>query len=222
MKSQYGVLFAFVAFLMAVSLACGALGTPPTATPVPTNTPLPTNPPPPTNPPLPTASAPQLPQNTPQQTVSSDPVVFVDENNLLAFELPGDWYYEHTVGDYLYVDTFTSPDGVSALIESLVYNDGKAINNSVSTAFALNLLNQYYSYTGKEGDIRVSSHQKMNDGSERLVWKSKGGEFSGITFFEVRGADRKTFLLFTLKYSDYADQSILDTLDNTINTYYVP
>jgi hypothetical protein len=56
---------------------------------------------------------------------SSDIVTFVDENNLLGFDLPGDWFYEHNAYDKYYVDTFTSPDEVSAKIESLVYNDGK-------------------------------------------------------------------------------------------------
>lgn len=227
MKSQYRMLFAFAALLMSVSLACAALSpAEPTA--------VPTIPPPPTNVPLPTSDAalpvpggPSNPAggpsgNTTTSGTSSDVVTFVDENKLFAFDLPGDWYYEHNAYDNYYVDTFTSPDESSAKIESIVYNDGTAFNNSDSAATALGWLNQFYSSTGREGDIRVSSHQQMNDGSERLEWTSKGGGYSGFTYFELRGDDRKTFLLFTVYYMNNTDKEILDILDNAINTYYIP
>ena len=60
----------------------------------------------------------------------------------------------------------------------------------------------YYSNTGKVGDIRVSSDQIMDDGSERLEWKSKGGDYSGVSFFETRGSDNSTFLMFTAWWVD--------------------
>ena len=225
MKSQYRTIFAFIALLLVVSLACNGGATP---------TPAPTIPPAPTSAPLPTIDTTQqqgnapsgaLPQsgNAPQQSgTSSDLVTFVDENNLLAFDLPGDWFYEHTVGDVLYVDTFTSPDEVSAIIESLVYNDGTAFTGKDNGRFALYLLNTYYSATGKEGDIRVSSDQIMNDGSERLEWASRSGGFSGVSYFELRGDDRKTFLMLTAKWLDDLDQATLDAINNAINSYYIP
>lgn len=222
------MLFALVALLMSVSLACAALSpSEPTA--------VPTNPPPPTNAPLPTSDA-QLPNpsgpsnpaggNAPAggQTsgTSSDIVTFVDENNLLAFDLPGDWFYEHNTGDYLYVDTFTSPDETSAKIESLVYNDGTAFVKSQNGQFALYLLNTYYSSTGQVGDIRVLGDQIMQDGSERLEWVSKGGGYSGYSYFEIRGDDRKTFLMFTVWYINDVDQETLDVVNNAVDTYYIP
>ncbi|MBE0682222.1 MAG: hypothetical protein IH589_09940 [Anaerolineales bacterium] len=227
MKSQYRMLFAFAALLMSVSLACAALSpAEPTA--------VPTIPPPPTNVPLPTSDAalpvPGGPSNpaggpagNPQTSgSSSEMVTFVDENDLLAFELPGDWFYEHNTGDYLYVDTFTSPDETSAKIESLVYNDGTPFVKSQNGQFALYLLNTYYSYTGKVGDIRVLGDQIMNDGSERLEWTSKGGGYSGYSYFEIRGDDRKTFLMFTVWYINDVDQDTLDVVNNAVNTYYIP
>ncbi|MBL8101797.1 MAG: hypothetical protein JNM02_04640 [Anaerolineales bacterium] len=229
MKSQYRMLFAFVALLTSVSLACSAL-----APAEPTATSIPTNPPPPTAAPLPTASAP-LPNpsgpsnpaggpsgNTTTSGTSSDIVTFVDENNLFGFDLPGDWYYEHNAYDNYYVDTFTSPDESSAKIESIVYNDGTAFNNSDSAATALAWLNQFYSYTGQEGDIRVSKHQVEKDGSESLEWSSKGGDYSGKTFYEVRGDNRKTFMLFTVWYINDIDQETLDIVNNAVQTYYIP
>lgn len=224
MKS-HRMLFAFAALLLAVSLACGGSAEP---TAAPTLPPAPTNPPPTAVPAQPT-QAPAQP--TQAQQPSNAMVTFVDQNNLLAFDLPGDWYYENSdLGRNLYTDvtayadTFTSPDG-SALIESLVmFADANVtINNSTSQAVALDILNTYYSNTGtNNGDIRISSDQIMNDGSERFEWTSKGGNYSGISFFEVRGADKHTWLMWTLKWANGASADTLAVLDNAINSYYVP
>lgn len=222
MKS-YRMLFAFAALLLAVSLACGGSAEP---------TQNPTLPPAPTIPPVqvqPTVTQ-QQPTSQPQQP-SNAIVTFVDQNNLLAFDLPGDWTYENTdhgrdiYSDVVaYSDTFISPDG-SAFIESLVmFADADVtINNSISQGVALDILNTYYSNTGQNnGDIRISSDQIMNDGSERFEWTSKGGNYSGISFFEVRGADKHTWLMWTLKWDNGASQDILDVLGNAIDSYRVP
>ncbi|GMV35276.1 MAG: hypothetical protein DCC59_03810 [Chloroflexi bacterium] len=227
MKS-YRMLFIFMSILLAVSLACGGQGEP---TPNPTMPPLPTNPPPPTAVPAQPTQAPAQPTQAQQQPSSNGMVTFVDQNNLLAFDLPGDWTYEHTDhGDAIYsdvlayTDTFTSPDSV-AKIESLVMfaNEGVTVNNSTSQAVALDILNTYYSSTGtNNGDIRIKSDQIMKDGSERFEWISKGGNYTGVSYFEVRGSDKRTWLMWTLWWSNSADQSILDTIENVIASYYVP
>ena len=221
MKSQYRMLFAFIALLLVVSLACNGGATP---TAMPTSAPIPTNKPPVV---VPTIGAPaQPPQPSinnppPSNGNSSDIVTFTDENNLLAFDVPGDWSYEQLTGDYNYIDRITSPDG-SAVIDSLVYNDGSAFTGKDNGKFALQLLNQFYSNTGKEGDIRISKDEMMPDGSEKLTWTSKGGGYSGVSFFELRGNDRMTFLMFTLYFSNDADQAVLDVLDSAIATYVIP
>lgn len=237
MKHQYRPLFFFLALLLAVSLGCVC-----NATDLSTPTPAPVSPAnndPTPLPPLPTKEQPVAPPTTapqpvdtaapaPQQGSSSDIVTFTDGNNLLAFDLPGDWTYEHTdLGDQVYSDaqaysdTFTSPDG-SALIESLVIFSQESLDKSTSAAAALDLLHRFYSNTGQVGDIRISSDQIMQDGSERFEWESKGGNYSGLTFFEVRGNDRRTWLMWTLWYDNYADQEMLDALDAAINSYYIP
>ena len=82
------------------------------------------------------------------------------------------------------------------------------------------MLHQFYSDTGEEGDIRVSDDSIQKDGSERLTWESKGGDYSGISFFEVR--DRTAFLMFTVWWdNDYEDQ-YLDLLNSVIESYRVP
>jgi hypothetical protein len=214
------MLFGFIAILVAVSLACGGTGAP---------TANPTLPPVPTNPPV--QEEPQPTEEQQQQQTTGEFVTFVDQNNLLAFDLPDDWTLEHTDhGDTIYSDvtaysdTFTSPDTV-AKVESLVMfaNEGVTVNNSTSQAVALDILNTYYSSTGKNnGDIRIKSDQIMQDGSERFEWISKGGNYTGVSFFEVRGDDKRTWLMWTLWWANDADQTILDIIDNSIATYTIP
>ena len=91
MKKQYRMLFAFAAILLAVSLACNGGGTP-TAAPIPTSQPVPTKQPQSNNPIVP--EPPALNNPPPSNGNSSELVVFTDENNLLSFEIPGDWSYE--------------------------------------------------------------------------------------------------------------------------------
>lgn len=225
MKTFKPLLF-LTSFVLIVGLACalGGGGDTPSQPAQP-----PTNPPqqqPPTQAPPPATEPP-----TPSEDLggSSDLVTFVDQNNLLAFDLPGNWTYEHEdMGRDIYSDavayrdTFGSPDE-TAFIESLVLFADNTVNNSVSQAAALDILNTYYSSTGtNNGDIRISSDQIMQDGSERFEWKSRGGGYSGVTFFEVRGSDKKTWLMWTLWWSDSADQSVLDVIDGAISSYYVP
>ncbi|HNE06417.1 MAG TPA: hypothetical protein PLT08_17955, partial [Anaerolineales bacterium] len=80
-----------------------------------------------------------------------------------------------------------------------------------------------YSSTGKNnGDIRIKSDQIMKDGSERFEWTSKGGNYSGISFFEVRGDDKRTWLMWTLVWNNTADQAVLDVIDSAIASYRIP
>lgn len=161
-------------------------------------------------------------------SASGDLTTFTDQNNLLAFDLPGDWTYEHVeLGNQVYSDadaysdTFASPDE-SAKMESLVIFASTTVTNSVSAGVALDLLHRYYSATGKVGDIRISSDQIMQDGSERFKWTSKSGGYSGLTYFELRGSNKKTWLMLTAWWSDGADQATLDVINNAISSYYVP
>jgi hypothetical protein len=172
----------------------------------------------------PTANAPQPSTNG----SSSGLVTFVDQNNLLSFDLPGDWTYEHNeLGDKVYSDanaysdTFTSPDEI-AKMESLVIFANETVNNSVSAGAALDLLHRYYSATGKVGDIRISSDQIMQDGSERFEWTSKSGGYSGVSYFELRGNNKKTWLMLTAWWDDDSDQATLDVINNAIASYAIP
>ncbi|MBI3163151.1 MAG: hypothetical protein HYZ24_00595 [Chloroflexi bacterium] len=210
---QYRMLFVFAAVLLAVSLACGGSSEPaaenPTLPPAPTNAPA-------------QQEQPQTQEQPQQQTTDGGLVTFTDENGLAAFDLPGDWAYSHSTGENYYVDRFTTPDGASGFMESLVYSDGTPFVKSQKGQFALDLINTFYSATGQVGDIKVTGDQIMPDGSERLEWVSKSGGYSGMTFFETRGDDNSVFLMLSAWWMDGADQATLDTINNAIASYHIP
>jgi hypothetical protein len=203
-------LLVFVAVLIAATLACGPT-TAPTAAPqiivvtatagsvaAPTTAPAV----------VPTTGA-----------VSSALVTFTDQNKYFAIDVPGDWTHEAGTATNAYSDTFTSPDK-HAFVESVVYDDGTAWSGSSNGRVALAMLNTYYSYTKKEGDIRVSSDSIEKDGSEKLVWTSKGGGYSGTSWFEIR--NKTAFLMLTIECDkSYTDQ-YQTMLDAVVKSYRLP
>ncbi len=195
--NQKSYLFVFVLLILIVSLACMSAGA--IATPTPTAQPI-------------------------QPTQNNDSLglkTFSDENNLYQIDVPADWNYSQTTGDNYYVDILLSPDE-AAKVENIVYDYGKPFSGTQNGQFALYLLNTFYSTTGKEGDIKVTDDAIMQDGSERLTWASRGGGYSGVSFFEIRGNDRSTFLMFTVYWLDSAEEQYLDTVNAILQSYRVP
>lgn len=200
-------LLGLMVLMLAVGLACGSPS--PTAEPA---TVEPT-----------AASAPAEPSTAAAPEPSSGELVtFTDETDYFAIDVPGDWEYSQTVDDEnnnWYWDVFTSPDG-HAQVDSIVYDDGEPFVGTQSGKTALMWLHQFYSNTGEEGDIRISEDSMQKDGSERLVWESKGGDYSGISFFEIRKPT--AMLMFTVWWdNDYKDE-YADLLDSVIESYRVP
>ena len=206
----------FVSALMAVSMACSLFSgsdTPITEEPAMQQEP-PTKPEPPTI---------EEPTEEPVSDTSGDFVTFTDQNDLYSIEVPADWTYEQSYdseNNYYYIDTFTSPDG-GAVIENIVYDDGKPFTGNQKSKFSLYLLNTFYSSTGTEGDIKVTNDSIMKDGSERLTWESKSGGYSGISFLEVR-SNGTTFLFFTVDWGNDVEDTYIDTLNYVIESYTIP
>jgi len=138
---------------------------------------------------------------------------FYGPGDLFTIEVPTSWRFETTSDDVSVVDTFYSPDE-HAVIQNIAYDDGDEVTKSFAGAFALELLKNFYAQ-----DIRVTDDQVQEDGSERLIWNSPGGDYSGISFFESRGT---TFLLFTVMYDNPFEDLYYDVLDYTVSTYVVP
>ena len=167
-------------------------------------------------------------QQTPQQdepaqpespASNSDYIVFTDRNSLYQIEIPGDWIKSDGSGEFYYYDQFKAPDEM-AFIENLVYDDGDPFTGGTNGKFALWLLHNFYSNTGKEGDIKITDDKIMPDKSERLTWTSRSGGYSGMSFFEVR--NKTTFLLFTVEWVDDAESEYVDILNRAIDSYVVP
>jgi hypothetical protein len=141
---------------------------------------------------------------------------FTDKNNNFQFEVPLSWTYAYDESKNAYTDTFTSPDG-HAVMQNISYDDGTTFTKSDAGATALNILNQ--TYTSGAGDIKVTGDVVQADGSERLDWTSKKGNFSGESFFETRGT---TFLMLSLLFDEGYSDVYGPVFDNTLNTYAVP
>ncbi len=217
-------LFAFAVLVLAIGLACsGGVAQPTPTVFVPPPTPVPPQPTPFVPPPTPVTQNTDN-SNTSNNTNSSSGgwTTFTDQNKLFAIDVPSDWTYKQTVDqqdNYYYIDTFTSPDG-GAVIESIVYDDGKPFSGNDKSHAALFFLNNWYSYTGKEGDIRISDDRMQKDGSERLTWTSKGGGYSGVSFLETRGTT--TFLFFTLNWGNSYEDQYTDIVNSVIQSYRLP
>lgn len=138
---------------------------------------------------------------------------FTGPGSLFTIDVPTPWLYESTEGENAIVDTFYSPDE-HAVIQNITYDDGTETSRSQAGAFALELLRSYYA-----SDIRIHSDEVQPDGSERLIWSSPSGDYSGTSFFETRGT---AFLLFTTMYDNPYEDVYLETLNYTIGSYEVP
>ncbi len=208
-------LLVFVSFIAAIGLACSMFGSSPTQAPLPTVAPPPTQAPvKPTD--VPVSTGPTDANTGPS---SSDLITFTDKNKYYSIDLPASWVHTTSSGDNYYWDTFTSPDK-GAVVENYAYDDGIPWSGKDSGKYALAVLNQLYSKTGKEGDIKVTEEKLQEDGSDRLTWQSKAGGYSGISFFEIRG--QTTFLMFTVDWGNDYENQYLDTLNNVIKSYRVP
>lgn len=207
MRSQSRVLFAFTLSLAIVISSCTSEITIPT-TPTAASAAIPTSTAQPVDMPTPTSDG-------------SGIVTFVDMNNLLAFDLPGNWTHEEASSQRVYYsDTFISPDG-SARIGSSIYNDGEPFDPSKNKEFALYLLNTYYSNSGKAGEIKIVTDQMLDNG-QRFDWAAEDGSYSGVSLFELHGADLTSFLMFTAKWTSATDPATLDVINTAIASFRIP
>ncbi len=208
MRSQSRILFAFALSLSMVISSCTNEITMP-ATPTAAIAAIPTSTAQPVDVPTPTSDG-------------SGIVTFVDKNNLLAFDLPGNWTHEDGPSKRAYYsDAFISPDG-SARIGSFIYNDGEPFDPSKNKEFALYLLNTYYSNSGVAGEIKIVTDQMMDNGLERFDWAAEDGSYSGVSLFELHGADLTSFLMFTAKWTPATDPATLDVINTAIASFRIP
>jgi hypothetical protein len=150
------------------------------------------------------------------QPVYNYVTTFTDMNGLFQFDVPLAWTYGFDEAENVYVDTFASPD-LHSKIENITYDDVTTWSKSQAGAFALALLNEYY--TNGSNDIKITDDKVQPDGSERLTWESRSGNFSGISFFETRGT---TFLMLSYLVDGGYEDIYGPVFDNTLATYAIP
>ncbi len=143
MKSQYRKLFAFVALLVAVSLACMG-GTQPTSAPVPTN------PPPPTSAPVEQPQQEQPPQAPQQDAPAASQQFFTEEFDT---QLSDAWSTLTVTGS-----SESDPDDVS-----LDINNGKLVWDFDSKFVYYYLFYQGANYTDVKVEVRADNRGANNN-----------------------------------------------------------
>lgn len=138
---------------------------------------------------------------------------FTDPEGYFSFDVPYAWSHEVYTESHAVVDTFWAPDRLS-YVENIKYDDGTTISKSLSGAFALDLLHQFYAQ-----DVKITSDKVQPDGSERLTWTSQSAAQSGTSFFETRGT---TFLMLTLSYENSLEDLYSPVFDVLLTSYEVP
>lgn len=211
-KRSFLYLIGFVVSILSVGLACAALSGTPTTEPT-------SNPPTQQSLPPTSDNSTTVTSTNPAASTGSDLVTFTDQNKYYQIDLPSEWVHTQSSGDHYYIDTFTSTDK-KAVVENIAYDDGTPFNGADNGRFALQILNQNYSSTGKEGDIKVTNDSIQKDGSERLTWTSKAGGYSGVSYFEIR--NKTTFLMLTIDWGNDSESTYIDTLDKVVSSYRHP
>lgn len=91
------------------------------------------------------------------------------------------WSMRRVENNVSTVETFTSPDE-HAIIQTLVYADGKPITMKIAGELALALLQNNY-----PTDIIVTKDEVLKDGREILTWGSSESNYQGIITFTRHG-----------------------------------
>lgn len=139
---------------------------------------------------------------------------FIAPDNLFAFNVPYGWEHTTDSADVATLDSFNSPDDVTS-IETIVYDEGNEISQSVAGQFALTLLKEFYDFS----DVRVAADEPLDDGREKLTWSSANSGVDGVTYFESRGT---TFIMLTWIVEQGATTFYAPLWDEIADSYYVP
>lgn len=139
---------------------------------------------------------------------------FIAPNDVFALNVPYGWAHTTDSDDVATLDSFNSPDDATS-IETIIYDDGVEISQSLAGEFALTLLKEFYDFS----DVRVSADETLNDGREKLAWSSAASGVEGISYFESRGT---TFIMLMWIVERSATAFYLPFWEEMANSYYVP
>lgn len=120
------------------------------------------------------------------------------------------WQYHRIEGNSTIVETFTSPDE-QAVIQTVIYDDGKPVSRGVAGELTLSLLRNSYTT-----DIMILNDTVLDDGREKLTWSSLDGSYQGITTFTTQGT---TLNILTVMWDNDPERYYQTVLEKVIVSY---
>jgi hypothetical protein len=131
-------------------------------------------------------------------------------NGQFSILVPDYWSSQRNVAEYTLVETFTSPDQ-NAIIQTVVYDDGKQMSKTIAGEFALALLRNNYTK-----QITITNDIVLKDGREVLPWRSEIDGYQGVTSFAVHGT---SLLSLTIIWNNDPDQIYEKLLEQVFLSY---
>jgi hypothetical protein len=131
-------------------------------------------------------------------------------NGYFSILVPDYWSSRQHKAEHTLVETFTSPDQ-NAVIQTVVYDDGKHMSTIIAGEIALALLRNNYTKR-----ITISSDVVLIDGREQLTWISRSDGYHGITSFDVQGT---SLLTLTIIWNNDPDQIYEKLLEQVFLSY---
>jgi uncharacterized short protein YbdD (DUF466 family) len=133
-------------------------------------------------------------------------------NDHFSILTPSFWSHKQSRGENILVDTITSPDEQS-IIQTIVYDDGKTMSRNIAGNLVLTLLSENYTK-----GIIIETDGLLEDGREKITWRSNTTEYRGITLFETR---ESAMLVVTVIWSNDPEQHYQDILEKIIDSYTI-
>lgn len=120
------------------------------------------------------------------------------------------WGMRRVENEYSTVETFTSPDE-NAIIQTLIYDDGKPMSMKIAGELALALLRNNYTT-----DVILTKDEVLKDGREKLTWGSLDSNYQGLITFTTHGnAAQILAVLWDQDPEDYYET----ILNNVLSSY---
>jgi hypothetical protein len=136
----------------------------------------------------------------------------VYSNGKFSILAPSYWSVRQSKGENISVDTVTSPDEQS-IIQTIVYDDGNTMSRNIAGTLVLTLLSENYTK-----GIIVETDGLLENGQEKITWRSNVADYRGITLFETRAS---AMYVVTVIWGNDPDHYYQDMLEKVINTYKV-
>lgn len=128
----------------------------------------------------PTEAAPAEEPAAPKPESEDELTTYTAPNEVFTLDVPSAWDMERdeTLIERTVFETFTSSEG-NAFVQVLVNDVGQGLNQVLKRDVATDYMRRLYGE-----DLRISTDVSLEDGRERLEWRSEASGFSGTTYFD--------------------------------------